>query len=521
MTPIKENVLQTGECQLGAEQYYKCPDGTPVVRCKCTSEGKWNCISSPENSCPVRKTVTEIRYYKCPDGTQVKWCECFEGGCACLMSPENSCPLTNQPPVTPGEVCQTLKETKYYQCPDGQTIPWCMCAPEGNFTGALNKWQCQRFPELSCPKPVVAPTPTPTEPMIACCIEGGVCVYETKEHCLLKKGTPASSCSPNPCPQPIIEPTPKPVCIQVITPAMGPDGTCKEFSTPCDVPTGWKQVDKCPAVVQPTPQPTTTVSTECKAGETKKYTCSDGTLVEHCKCTSEGKWDCLTSPEKSCPVSTTTPVPSTTTEKILTVISPNGGETWYMGKTYDILWKSSGVEKVNIEVNVSKDGVPVGTLSIAGSDLITLASAGKYSWTPNSQHLKEGNQFKIVIRNAEMPYTPEDQSDAYFSIIDTTPPVISSIAVYNITSTSAKIEWETDESATSRVVYGTTDIYHTGSEIETPLDSSLLIHHSLSLSNLEANTLYHYRVESKDAAGNLTVSGSASFTTATETTTTP
>jgi len=37
----------------------------------------------------------------------------------------------------------------------------------------------------------------------------------------------------------------KKVCIQVITPAISPEGICKEFPTPCDVPNGWKIVDKC------------------------------------------------------------------------------------------------------------------------------------------------------------------------------------------------------------------------------------------------------------------------------------
>lgn len=37
-------------------------------------------------------------------------------------------------------------------------------------------------------------------------------------------------------------------CIQVITPAVSPDGTCKEFPTPCDVPADWKAVESCPSV---------------------------------------------------------------------------------------------------------------------------------------------------------------------------------------------------------------------------------------------------------------------------------
>lgn len=36
------------------------------------------------------------------------------------------------------------------------------------------------------------------------------------------------------------------VCIQVITPAMNPETKeCKEFSTPCDIPKGWKKVGNC------------------------------------------------------------------------------------------------------------------------------------------------------------------------------------------------------------------------------------------------------------------------------------
>jgi len=38
------------------------------------------------------------------------------------------------------------------------------------------------------------------------------------------------------------------ICIQAITPAISPEGVCKEFSTPCDVPSGWKKVVRCPAV---------------------------------------------------------------------------------------------------------------------------------------------------------------------------------------------------------------------------------------------------------------------------------
>lgn len=35
------------------------------------------------------------------------------------------------------------------------------------------------------------------------------------------------------------------ICAQVITPAVSSDGACKEFPTPCEVPDGWKKVEKC------------------------------------------------------------------------------------------------------------------------------------------------------------------------------------------------------------------------------------------------------------------------------------
>jgi len=64
-----------------------------------------------------------------------------------------------------------------------------------------------------------------------------------------------------PVPQETVKPKPTEpaVCIQVITPAIGPGNVCKEFSTPCDVPTDWKKVDRCPQpTVAPLPVPVST-----------------------------------------------------------------------------------------------------------------------------------------------------------------------------------------------------------------------------------------------------------------------
>ena len=79
-----------------------------------------------------------------------------------------------------------------------------------------------------------------------------------------------------------------------------------------------------------------------------------------------------------------------------------------------------------------------------------------------------------------------------------------------ITHAAVTIGWTTNEASDTQVEYGLTTSY--GSS--TTLNTSMVTSHSASLSGLAANTLYHYRVKSRDAAGNLATSGDFTFTTA-------
>src|SRR5262245_25797277 len=101
--------------------------------------------------------------------------------------------------------------------------------------------------------------------------------------------------------------------------------------------------------------------------------------------------------------------------------------------------------------------------------------------------------------------------------LDTTAPVISNVAAGGITTTGATISWTTNENSDSQVEYGTDQNYGQS----TTLNPALVTAHSQGLSGLTAGTPYHYRVKSRDAAGNLAVSGDFSFTTATAGDTTP
>jgi hypothetical protein len=101
-------------------------------------------------------------------------------------------------------------------------------------------------------------------------------------------------------------------------------------------------------------------------------------------------------------------------------------------------------------------------------------------------------------------------TDVPFSgTLDTVPPSISGVSADSITSSRAVISWATNEPATSRVEYGITTAYGAS----TTADLTLTANHSQLLTGLTANTIYNYRVISKDAAGNQAASGNFTFTT--------
>ncbi len=99
-------------------------------------------------------------------------------------------------------------------------------------------------------------------------------------------------------------------------------------------------------------------------------------------------------------------------------------------------------------------------------------------------------------------------TNAYAVVVDATPPVTSGIAAAP-SVLSAFVTWNTDEPASSQVEYGLNGAY--GSV--TPLDSGLVIAHAVTLSSLNPQTTYHFRVHSRDQAGNETISGDNSFVT--------
>jgi hypothetical protein len=93
---------------------------------------------------------------------------------------------------------------------------------------------------------------------------------------------------------------------------------------------------------------------------------------------------------------------------------------------------------------------------------------------------------------------------------DTTAPSISGVGTGAVGPAGATVSWSTNEQSSSQVEYGPT----TGYGYATTLDTALSLSHSQTLAGLSASTTYHYRVKSRDGAGNLAVSGDFTFTTA-------
>lgn len=92
--------------------------------------------------------------------------------------------------------------------------------------------------------------------------------------------------------------------------------------------------------------------------------------------------------------------------------------------------------------------------------------------------------------------------------IDGIAPAISGMSL-SVTASGATVGWTTNEPSDTQVEYGVTRSYGT----RAPLNPTLGRLHSQTISGLAPNTVYHFRMRSRDAAGNLGVSRDFRFRT--------
>ncbi|HCR16673.1 MAG TPA: hypothetical protein DIU35_04245 [Candidatus Latescibacteria bacterium] len=116
--------------------------------------------------------------------------------------------------------------------------------------------------------------------------------------------------------------------------------------------------------------------------------------------------------------------------------------------------------------------------------------------------VEPGTDYVFEVETTDSDGNSSLSTDGTFSTPsqeDSDPPrIVLGPVVRNITATSVTIDWSTDEPADSRVSYGFTSDYG-----ETVEDATGSRSHSITLTDLTPNTIYHYGVGSSDLSGNV------------------
>ncbi|HYO59954.1 Ig-like domain-containing protein [Archangium sp.] len=169
------------------------------------------------------------------------------------------------------------------------------------------------------------------------------------------------------------------------------------------------------------------------------------------------------------------------------------------GGYLDLSWTS------NTETDLAGYAVYRGTTAGGPYTKVASASASFH----RDQGLSNGTAYYYVVVAVDVAGNQSPRSSEVSGTpTDTRAPLASGVAAAP-GPTFADISWTTDEPATSQVEYGTTSAL--GST--TGVTSGRTTSHRVSLTGLQQNTTYFYRVRSVDAAGNLGVSQVLSFST--------
>ena len=148
------------------------------------------------------------------------------------------------------------------------------------------------------------------------------------------------------------------------------------------------------------------------------------------------------------------------------------------GESTTLKWSIKDATSVTIDQSV-------GEVAATGSVELSPAKTIAYTLTATNTG---GTVSKSVVIYVNPPPPPP---------ADTTPPVIKNVLALSETETKVVITWVTNEPSTSQVEYGKTTEYGL-----TATSDELTTTHSITLSGLEPNTAYYYRLKSKDTARN-------------------
>ena len=159
------------------------------------------------------------------------------------------------------------------------------------------------------------------------------------------------------------------------------------------------------------------------------------------------------------------------------------------GQSTTLQWDIKDATSITIDQGI-------GAIDATGSKKLSPTKTIAYTLTATNAG---GTVSKSVVVYVNPPPPPPP---------DTTPPVIENVSTSSETEAGAVITWVTNKPSSSQVEYGKTTEYGL-----TATSDELTTNHSITLSSLEPNTIYHYRVRSRDKAGNETSSTDNTFIT--------
>jgi peptidoglycan hydrolase-like protein with peptidoglycan-binding domain len=132
---------------------------------------------------------------------------------------------------------------------------------------------------------------------------------------------------------------------------------------------------------------------------------------------------------------------------------------------------------------------------------------------PECQVLPPGILKKLGTTTTATTTTGGGTGTTTATTTDTTAPVISSVAISPL-ATTTQIVWVTSESATTRVIFGTTSPLTASTSHAMMADvAGLSFAHVVTLTNLSTSTMYRYIIVSADAALNTATTSEQSFVT--------
>jgi hypothetical protein len=162
--------------------------------------------------------------------------------------------------------------------------------------------------------------------------------------------------------------------------------------------------------------------------------------------------------------------------------------------TATITWTTDEASSSRVDYGTSSGSL---TQSATGPSNVTAHSVSLTGLAAGTTYYYRVTSADAAGNSATSPVTSSAPLSFATTAPDSTPPVISAVASAP-GSTSARISWNTNEPASSRVMYGASP----GSLTQNVTDAALVTSHSVNLTGLMAGGTYYYRVISADASGN-------------------